>query len=236
LKVHPLTISQRYSHQLNRLKPIFNRAHDALVDTIRPNAYNARLIRSARAELSQLISSNYHKSNRPRQGANGNHVGNNSSQYIGVHLRRGDRHPASYNYHGGYVPISDYVQAITDTWTRLNSEASSLQDDPSPDPVVYIAFDSPSAQAELASSLPRDTIFSLSRSKDPGLQALASTRDYVQKEFDELGEEARINATRGMVLDFAIISGMWAWDGDIFPNATVCTIRSVSSVSSLGCE
>jgi hypothetical protein len=161
------------------------------------------LIRSARDEINSIIAT--------RQP--------NSKHYIGVHLRRGDRHAVSWRYNAGYVPISEYVQAVQDISMGLSIENESTTP-------VYIASDSPSAEAELADVLPSNTqLLSLARCRNPELRALASPNEYVQQEFDKLESEVRVNLTRGMVIDFAMLSGMWAWNDDVIPKATVCTIR-----------
>ena len=56
------------------------------------------------------------------------------------------------------------------------------------------------------------------------LRGLASQREYVQKEFNEESEEDRIRLTRGMIVDFAMLSGLWAWEGELVPGATICTL------------
>jgi hypothetical protein len=60
---------------------------------------------------------------------------------------------------------------------------------------------------------------------------LASRKEYVQKEFAALDEEGRVNATRGVIVDFAMISGMWRWKEDAAPEATVCTIKYVIRIA-----
>lgn len=115
--------------------------------------------------------------------------------------------------------MSEYAQAVQDTSLRLSPNLDSQL-------VVYLASDSPSASAELVQALPSNMLlFSLAQSQNPELRTLANPRDYIQHEFNDLGVEERINLTRGMVIDFALASGMWAWDDDIVPNATICTIR-----------
>jgi hypothetical protein len=110
---------------------------------------------------------------------------------------------------------------VQDTSLRFLTQTESVT-------VVYIASDSPAAEAELVDALPSNMLlFSLSRSQNPELRALASPNGYVQKEFDKLELEERVNLTRGMVVDFAMLSGMWAWNDDIIPRAIVCTIRYV---------
>lgn len=131
----------------------------------------------------------------------------------------------SWRYDGGYVPISEYAQAVEDTSLRLSPALNSHM-------AVYIASDSPAASAELVKVLPSDILlFSLAQSQDPQLRTLASPREYIQHEFNKLGMEERINLTRGMIIDFALVSGMWAWNDDVVPNAIICTIRFFRSFS-----
>jgi len=203
------------------VKPIFHSALVSFNETIRPNAHTAKLIRTARAEmngLSRSISPNQTSNAASTQRAEDTNI--HLPSYIGVHVRRGDLHATSWAFHKGYVPIINYAQAALATWSRLFPSSS-----PS---TIYIASDSPSAERELSDALPSNTsVLSLSRSANPELRTLASPKEYVQSEFAGLGEEERINATRGMIVDFAMVSGMWAWPDDVIPDATVCTIGCV---------
>lgn len=142
-----------------------------------------------------------------------------------MHIRRGDRKAISWKYHKTYIPIPNYVQAFDDTWKRLISGTA-----PSSGGIAYVASDSSSALEEFAQSLTAATIFSLSRSKDSELRALASPGEYFQTEFNKLEESARITATRGMIVDFALLSGAWTQDGDLIPDATICTFTSVFEI------
>jgi hypothetical protein len=205
-----ILFSTSYGRELNRRKPIFNSALRAFTETILPNAQNADLIRSAREELAELLSGQQSNTN------------SHSHSYIGVHLRRGDRKAVSWEFHGKYVPIRNFIEAVKTTWSRLSGakRLSSHQ--------VYLASASGDAQEEFASTLPpKFPIFSLARSKKPALQALASREAYVQAVFNNLREDERIIATRGMIVDFALVNGMWAHEGDVTPAATICTIRFV---------
>lgn len=204
-----------YAHQLNRLKPMFNAALDSFRETIRPNVENAALIHTARAELAQVAL-----------------PGNSEFQsYIAVHIRRGDRKPSSFRFHGNYVPTADFASAVDDTWTRLHPDRSGGEH-----PVVYVASDAPSVVLEFSNLLnSRYRTFSLSQSQNPLLRALASPAEYRQKDFDKLERSVRIRATKGMVVDFALTSGMWSWNEDILPDAVVCTISSnVCKLSAIG--
>jgi hypothetical protein len=92
--------------------------------------------------------------------------------------------------------------------------------------MFYIASDSPAAQEEFMNYFsPETRIFSLSRSVRADLRALASQRPYVQSEFDGLPKDERIRLTRGMIIDFALLSGIWGHGGDVSPAATVCGLR-----------
>jgi hypothetical protein len=93
---------------------------------------------------------------------------------------------------------------------------------------VWIASDSPSAQQELVKALPADTqILSLSLSKDQELTTLESPKEYVQAEFAQLSEDSRKRQTRGMIVDLAMVAGMWNQEVAAPPEAIICTIRSV---------
>jgi len=170
---------------------------------IRPNKDNSALIQRARSELTSVTSPN----------------GSEFDSYIAVHLRRGDREPAFYR--GKYVPAEDFVEAVTDSWSRLNPDKAleNLS--------IYVASDSITALREVVDlTASRYTTFSLFESPDAELRALASPAEYVQKEFNQLGENARIRATRGMIVDFALLSGMWATEDDALPEAIICTFSS----------
>ncbi len=54
------------------------------------------------------------------------------------------------------------------------------------------------------------------------LKSLASPGEYFQGDFDKYDLETRIKATRGMIVDFALLSGAWIQGG---PDAIVCTVR-----------
>ncbi|RDB29466.1 hypothetical protein Hypma_016066 [Hypsizygus marmoreus] len=202
-----------YAHNLNRLKPIYKSAWDSLQETIYPNTKSAALIQAARSELAGLTSPD----------------GTGFESYIAIHIRRGDRKPVFYSG-SKYIPAEDYVQAGIDTWTRLNPEKSPE------DLMIYLASDSPIAYREvLELTEERYTTFSLFRSTDPELRAFASPTEYVQKEFNEKEESERILATRGMIVDFALVSGSWASDEEVAPDATICTISSnVCKLSAVG--
>jgi hypothetical protein len=64
-------------------------------------------------------------------------------------------------------------------------------------------------------------------SENSDLQALASPSPYFQDKFSALPEEDRVRLTRGMVVDFALLSGLWAWNDDLTPGAVICGVRYV---------
>jgi hypothetical protein len=213
-----LSLQCRYGHGLNRLKPIFEFSLTSLSETIRPNVETASLIRRVKAEIASITQSAAKSPVSGQNTPNGEH----KPSYIGIHVRRGDKLATSWAFHNGYVPIPNYAQAALDTWSRLQLSSAPL--------TLYIASDSPSAQHELANAFPPDTrVLSLSLSDDPELKALKSPGEYVQAEFARLGETERKQATRGMIVDFAMISGMWAGES-VVPEATICTIRCAISV------
>lgn len=221
-----------YAHEINRLKPMFERALKSFVQTIRPNSRNARLIRAARSEIASSLSMSHPPtSHDPAESEDAETLltQHNPDPYIAVHIRRGDRHAANYPYRGSYVPIANFAKAAQDAWTRLFNGGTARSVDvnhyPSP-PITYVASDSHSAMEEFMNAFPTSTaVFSLESSTNPELRALVSQHEYVQSEFDRASEDERVTLTRGMIVDFALLSGMWAWEGDIVPGATVCTLR-----------
>ncbi|THH18995.1 hypothetical protein EW146_g2084 [Bondarzewia mesenterica] len=221
-----------YARQLNRLKPIYQQARQSLRQTIRPNAATAALIRSVRTELASLLPEPFQPA---LASSNDARPSTDPGRYVAVHIRRGDRFGLSWKYHGKHIPTEDYAQAASDTWSRLflNSSAPTSK---LPAPIVYLAFDDPSAQENFRAQLSVDTtFFSLAESKDGDLRALASPNAYVQKEFNALWEEERIKRTKGMIVDFAMVSGLWGWEDDVVPGAVVCGMASsVCRLSAVG--
>ncbi|TFK56877.1 hypothetical protein OE88DRAFT_1650368 [Heliocybe sulcata] len=209
-----------YAHSLNRLKPIFARAVTSFKETIRPNADTAALIHSQRQEVTTYTP--------PSIRSTLSSTSDNKMQgYIAVHIRRGDRHAHNWKYINEYVPLPEYIDATLDTARRLNLT--------SPFP-VYVASDSREAYEDFRTSLAIDTpVFSLWNSENKALPELAPAKEYVQKEFNKLSEDDRIKQTTGMIVDFAMASGMWSWEGDVVPAATICTLSSnVCKVAAVG--
>lgn len=186
----------RYAHDLKRLRPIFDAARESFVSTIRLDAILDALIKSARHELKKFAPSTTPES------------------YVSVHVRFGDRkHRFSTT---PYTSASEYISYISSTQTRLLEYPNT-----SP---VFFASDSPIAEREFAAAYP-GSYFSLRQNHDPALRQLASSQEYDQKEFNDLSLEERSRSTKGMIVDFALLSGMWAWAGDPVPRAGICTIR-----------
>ena len=150
----------------------------------------------------------------------GVHVDNPKNlTYLAVHVRRGDRKPASYGFSDNKIPLYLYMDGVKDTWARLHTGHESKAN-----PVVYFASDSSAAEQQF-SKLYDGPTFSLFATSHPRLRALASPREYYQNTFNELDIEYRVLATRGMVVDLAMVSGLWASGEDLLPQANVCSIR-----------
>lgn len=202
-------------------------ALESLVEVIRPNAHNAELIRKARHELANTLSVNSSQSDV-----------RNPAPYIAAHIRRGDRQAASWTYHNSQVPVENYVEAVRNTWTRLYpSDPIPTERDldldenahfPVP-PITWIASDSPEAIQTFQNSFPASgaAFFSLASSTDAALRGIAPKHAYFQKELNEEEEAERVRLTRGVIVDLAMVSGLWSWKGDVIPGAIVCTITYV---------
>ncbi|TFY82435.1 hypothetical protein EWM64_g1571, partial [Hericium alpestre] len=202
-----------YSIQLNRLKPIFVRSRTSMTQTIRPNAATAALIRSARKELASLLPLTTPSSPKNIGSDDGTPSIPDPGRYIGVHIRRGDRTGLSWKYVDKYLPIEAYAEEVSNTWTRLFQDNTT---DYSSAPIVYVAADDPAALEELQPLLPEHTtVFSLAGSSNSELRELASPRPYVQTDFEKLEPDERKRLTRGMVVDFALLNGLWAWDDEV---------------------
>lgn len=195
---------------------MFDFAAQSMSQTIRPNAQNAALIREARREVEAPLAD--------ITALDSLDLG----VYIGVHIRRGDRKAEAWPHLGSYVPVDMFGDAVVSGWNRL-LPASPLQASQSA-PVIWISTDSPEAHKNFThlSSLPKGTkLFSLARSSNEELRTLASPKEYDQSEFVQMAYEDRVRLTRGAIIDFAMLSGMWVWEGEARPMATVCTLRYV---------
>jgi len=172
-------------------------AQQSFLQAILPNNDTMEIIQGARQQLNTWLPLGY-------------------DAYISVHIRRGDKKPRWPAYPDNRIPVTDYSMAAEQGWYRLVSNNSS--------PAIYFASDSSQAMADFrTTSSWRSTIFSL---WDTKYSRYASSQEYSQSEFAAYGsEETRIQATRGMIVDFALLSGAWASDSNIRPSAIVCAIR-----------
>jgi len=179
-----------------------------MTETIRPNAATASLINSARAELVSFLGLD---SNSAR-----------ADQYQSIHIRRGDRMGSSWNYRDKNVPVEEYASASNAAWNRLFHPTGN-----SGPQAVYLASDDPKVFEELQSQLnPGSRIFSLAKSTNADLSNIASSSPYFQDKFSALPEADRVRLTTGMIVDFALLSGLWAWHDDPKPGAVICGIAS----------
>ncbi|KAA1471440.1 hypothetical protein DENSPDRAFT_837431 [Dentipellis sp. KUC8613] len=226
-----------YARQLNRLKPIYLRSRASMTTTIRPNAAVAALIRSARTEFASHLPSPLPSIPASINSSDGSPHLPDPGQYIGVHIRRGDRTGLSWKYVDKHLPAAVYANALNASWTRLfKPNGTSSNTTETPPPRVYLASDDPAALKEVVPLLPANTTaFTLANSSDPALREIASPEAYVQAEFDKLSMEERQRRTRGMIVDFALLSGLWAWDNDPVPAGMICGMASsVCRLSAVG--
>ena len=188
----------RYAQSIRRAKPIFKRAEQSFRETILPSDVNAKHIQDAREELFARFKGNY----------------------VGVHIRRGDRLPVSWKWSNDYVPVKEYVDFVAKTWKRLYKGPDALS------PAVYIATDSPSTLKDYAELAPESTeMFALSMSDNNVLKNMASPHRYIQTEWNRRRSEERIRWTRGAIVDFALVSGAWLTSTYRAPQAVICTMR-----------
>ncbi|CAA7268075.1 unnamed protein product [Cyclocybe aegerita] len=205
-----------FGHELNRLKPIFESALHSFGSTIIPNAKNMELIHLARTELASFI-----RDIDSRLGVSG-------SPYLSVHIRRGDRKTLSYTFPDRKIPLEDYLTALKSTWSRLHPQEKDAF------PVVYLATDSPEAHRQFSEKNEGET-FSLHEAANSRLRDLASPGEYYQSWFNDLGLQSRIIATRGVVVDLALISGLWPERNVHSPDAVICAMSStICTLSAVG--
>ncbi|KAF9566929.1 hypothetical protein CPC08DRAFT_814462 [Agrocybe pediades] len=199
-----------YGHNLNRLRPIYESAGESLDNAIYPNPQNMELIQLAREEFTGFLRS-----------VNKQHASLNETTFVATHVRRGDRKSDSYVYPGRQIPLEDYISEVKATWKRLHGAPASS----GINPPVYLATDSPEAHADFIDQYPGE-VYSLYDTTNPMLRQLASPMEYYQDNFDDLDEHVRIQATRGMIVDFAMVSGFWPGEKDLHPEAIVCAMSS----------
>ncbi|KAF8333171.1 uncharacterized protein EI90DRAFT_3015599 [Cantharellus anzutake] len=223
------TFSEAYedahARGINRQRPIYERSRRSFLGAIRPNKHIRSLIAIARAELSGL---------NPTSG----------SSYVAVHIRRGDSGSQAWSYHGKQVPISEYVQTVQ-TLQQNNS---------SPFP-IYIGSDSSSAIESLTKALETKQFVTLRTSSNPTLRSLAypssQPNGYLQSDwtssgvaFQKWSTNERRRYMEGMLVDLALLSGLWNDDIGDHDSGTlkltrlskvICTIMStICRVMALG--
>jgi hypothetical protein len=136
--------------------------------------------------------------------------------FLGVHIRRGDHKSMSWKYHGGHVPLSEYVRATTASWSKF--QKLNLAD-------LWIATDTVDLVMQFTEMLPDNfRTFSLISSERAELKALTPAQPYNQSTWNDLPAEARILETRGVIVDFALFSGAWAEGDHNIPEAVICTM------------
>jgi hypothetical protein len=153
----------------------------------------------------------------------------------------------------GHIPTPEYVDAVWRTYSHIHS-LSGTDTRPSSPPLVYLATDSPLAASEFTELLITNdspvqthgnkthepTVYELRTSLDPELRSLAPQMEYVQEKWNNRTKEDRIKETRGVIVDWALLSGAWtskaqdditeaAENFDLKPAAAICTLPCVST-------
>ncbi|KAH8919037.1 hypothetical protein BT69DRAFT_1285181 [Atractiella rhizophila] len=193
-------------HGVDRKRPFFDMAIEAVHELFIPSEENQRLIDLALEEL---------------RGEDGEVV-----PHLGVHIRRGDRHPRSWWHRNDYIPAEDFMDGIIDTWKRVIAGYAPLPIPPLPN--LYIASDSPSDVLHFLSIFPKTwQTYSLFQSDHAALRRISSPSPYSQAEFNELTQYQRRELTRGAIVDMAMLGGGWGRRSDDHkPLAVVCVQSS----------
>lgn len=145
------------------------------------------------------------------------------------------------------IPVMEYVDAVWNAYTLLQNLSGS--DIPTASPLLYLASDSESAASEFTNTLVtndslvqkygnenlKPIVYDLRSSADAELRTLAPAVEYVQAEWNNRTEEDRIRETRGVIVDWALLSGAWPPEpsdesaGTQIPRpaATICTLPYV---------
>jgi len=150
----------------------------------------------------------------------------NDASYLSVHIRRGDRVPHGWMHHHQPIPLQEYIDALENRTTYKPTDGLS-ESRPSPT-TVYIASDSPQ-DIEALSKVYKGPSFSLSVSNNPLLRDIASRNAYFQVEFNNLPFEERHRATKGALVDLALVTGLWASREEPHLDTVICTARCASS-------
>jgi hypothetical protein len=189
-------------------------AQKSFASTIRPNEEMRTLIKIAKVEFLRKF---------PRESEQleaDKHTTLHRS-YYSVHIRRGDRIPHGWMHHRKPIATQVYIDAI---FQRLHKSDSLIQSSQSP--VVYLASDSPPMLEQFAEAY-NGTTFSLPGSKHSELNILASPQDYHQEMFDKLPLQARRKATKGALIDLALITGLWGGEQEPRLDSAVVSVRCV---------
>ena len=142
------------------------------------------------------------------------------------------------------------MKAFWGTYTRIFNITNPDAKLP-PAPFVYLASDSPEAADEFTESIVSNEtlvkqyhqtnlypfVYELRTSDDKELQSLAPAQEYVQSEWNKRSEDERIRETRGVVIDWALLAGVWQTLPDtemyaVAPLMPLATIRTITCVSS----
>jgi hypothetical protein len=191
-----------YKSDITRQRRIYDHAAVSFKETIRPSD-------SIRQEITELRRLHATK------------------PYIGVHIRHGDRYPTSQKWREDYVPITEYIKATQEAWTKLRSGRGPEVREVNP--TVYVATDSYAAYQDHLALFPApENVWGL-HVADPQERRwrwMASPHGYIQRVFmgKKTRVEVRVRWTKGMVLDFAMLTGAWLVEGEQGPKAVVCTI------------
>ena len=129
--------------------------------------------------------------------------------------------------------LREYTKAVHDSWTRLYpnipipAHGATADHFPAP-PVTYVATGSPEAlRAYVAAHPPATATFALDLSTNQELRALAPEHAYDDANFREVPIGERVSLTRGVIVDLALMSGLWEEDGFVVPGAAICVAGCV---------
>ncbi|KAF6754357.1 hypothetical protein DFP72DRAFT_384287 [Ephemerocybe angulata] len=204
-----------YAHELNRDKPMFDFAEKSFAGTIRLNPELKKLVAASKQELLRAFPVTDEPITVDEHDAG-------EKEYISVHIRRGDRVPHGWQYHRNPIPIQEYVDAVAQVRNRTQgSEEGGV----SGSGVVYLASDSPASIAEFTKAY-QGPIFSIAHSTNLELKTLASPQDYHQDKFDLLPLEDRKKATKGALVDLAMVTGLWDEGQEPRLHSSVCSASS----------
>ena len=117
---------------------------------------------------------------------------------------------------------------MRDTWTRLYPNIPIAAHGAAPDhfpapPVAYVATGAPEAlRGYVAAHPPATATFALDLSTNSELRALAPKHAFDDANFREVPIGERVSLTRSVIVDLALMAGLWEEDGFVVPGATIC--------------